>query len=149
MCRRRGRPAFGRPCPPEFVERVHAGAVSQRESWTRAVKASREVFCPILWRGASSSPASFSHAAAPGSARRRSTATLACTTYAVTREAVDSFLALLHISSLYGRNCLSETNRKRGSSKNCRMRCDDAVLSSKNRGNYISFASRHLKRCLL
>lgn len=50
MCRRdrgtRG-PAFGRPCPPEFVERVQAGAVSQRESWTRAVKASREVVCPI------------------------------------------------------------------------------------------------------
>lgn len=84
------RPAFGRPCPPEFVERVHAGAMSQRESWTRAVKASREVVCPILRHGAPSSlPASFSHVAAPGSAPLHRD--FACTTsrvYAVTREAI-------------------------------------------------------------
>jgi len=116
---RRGDLAFGRPCPPEFAERVHDGVVSQRESRTRAVKASREVVCPIPRGGAappsSSSPASFSHAAAPGSAPR-STATrlrnAERTRSPAKRPGSVSSRFLRILSPLYGRNCSGMKERE-------------------------------------
>lgn len=65
-------PAFGRPCPPEFVERIRAMRCLNervgRAPWKRVERSSS-----VRFRGTpSSSPASFSHAAgaaaAPGSA---------------------------------------------------------------------------------
>jgi hypothetical protein len=117
---RRGDHAFGRPCPPEFVERVHDGVVSQRESRTRAVKASREVVCPILRGGAARRhpPHRRHFHTPPRQDRRRAPLRLSLAqrrAYAVTREAARlRFLAFLRIlSPLYGRNCSGIKEREK------------------------------------